>query len=294
MLIPVLISVAFVTLIERKYMAIRHIRIGPNKVGPAGLLQPFRDAIKLFRKENIKLKKPNSNILLFSPIVIIMIAINMWITYPLSSNRNKMSTTMIIFIVLSRISVFFFISRGWASVTKFRALGAYRSTAQTISYEISILLIIMPSILFMANITRQNNFYRRKITMIVINLMILVIWLITILAETNRTPFDLSERESELVSGYNTEYTNSLFSIIFIAEYSFIIFIRILTLILFNGIRNIVATYALITLILIVFIWTRITLPRIRYDNLMYLSWKIILPAIVAIFIAEVAAYLCM
>jgi len=279
--------VAFFTLIERNFIALGHFRLGPNKVGPTGVLQPFRDAVKLLTKETYKLKKTIHNFIWLAPIMFITLSLIIWIISPMASIVIKITLAPILFIVISSVRIFFFISRGWASISKYRIIGSYRSTAQTISYEITILIILLPRLIMMLTINRQKVSISLMPTIILNISAMVLIWLITILAETNRTPFDLTEGESELVSGYNTEYSGGQFSMIFISEYRIIIFISILTYFLFIGLSNNSYQLIIITIIMVFFVWSRISFPRIRYDMLIRITWKTIIPIAIAILLTE-------
>lgn len=284
-MIPILISVAFFTLIERKLIGLSHFRLGPNKVGLLGIFQPFRDAVKLLTKENIKLNKTNRLIFTKAPVAFIMIALAMWLIYPTASNYSKINITIIYFITILRLRIFFFITRGWSSVSKYRIIGSYRATAQTISYEITIIIIILPRLLIFMNINLRRKNFVRIIMYLIIIIPLLLIWLVTIIAETNRTPFDIAERESELVSGYNTEYSNGQFSIVFIAEYRIFIIIRFFTVLLFINSNRLLTSLLSVASLFIFFVWTRVSFPRIRYDLLINMAWKILIPISIAILI---------
>jgi len=275
--VPILLSVAFFTLIERKIMGLAHFRPGPNKVGFQGILQPFRDAIKLFSKETQKLFKSNHFTLNIAPGTIIVVYLSVWSALPNSSSKTNNKISFLLLITLISVSIFFLISRGWSSNSKFSLIGAYRSTAQTISYEITLLVILLPFVLALniIDIDTNNNLIATPI--VIIALIIVPAWVRNVLAETNRTPFDLRERESELVSGFNTEYSRGGFSIIFVAEYTAIIVIRVLTTIIFGLQNSAMPFYAMIIIILI--IWSRVSFPRLRYDFLIYYSWKYLLTA---------------
>ncbi len=279
-IITTLIAIAFFTLLERKILGYSHLRKGPNKVRVFGLLQPIADAAKLFLKE-LSLPK-SSNILPFflAPILALILALCIWTLYPFSTNPSKYAFGILIFLVISRINIYSALLGGWLSNSKYALLGSLRGIAQTISYEVSISLILLSPIIFIKTFILQSissfNFIWLSIP------IIFLIWLISILAETNRTPFDLAEGESELVSGFNTEYRSGTFAIIFIAEYTRILAIRIISSVLFIRTQNIYLSLILILintlLISITFVWTRTTFPRIRYDQLINLAWKIFLP----------------
>lgn len=276
-----ILAIAFYTLIERKLLGYMQLRKGPNKVRLIGIPQPFADAIKLFLKEQ---SYPTlSNIILFTaaPIIRLILTLLLWAIYPHSNTAIYITFGVLYFLCVSRINVYATFLAGWCSNSKFSLLGALRGVAQTISYEVSISLILIRALLIhqkmdMSLITR----YIKTWPMFLIR-VIFIFWFITNLAETNRTPFDFAEGESELVSGFNTEFRGGMFALIFIAEYANILIIRLLTSLFFiRTTRTLTNSTLIIQTILLAtaFIWIRATLPRIRYDNLIYLTWKRFLP----------------
>jgi len=273
----ILARVAFFTLAERKIIAINHNRKGPNKANFKGVLQPIRDAGKLVTKEWKKIKTSNKVVFIISPCVGLASYIMVWIAIPNSTSVNKINMALLYLTALLSTTIIFAISTGWSSNRKFTILGRYRSTAQAISYEISIAIFMLAAL----TLSTTLNIAKTKEVSIVPKMMIvpfIVAWIITILAETRRTPFDFTERESELVSGFNTEYYGSLFSVFFIAEYLALIFIASLTTLIITE-RNTMMLPLLATGILILITSVRITLPRSRYDKLMSLAWLTIMPA---------------
>lgn len=276
-----ILAIAFYTLIERKLLGYIQLRKGPNKVRLIGITQPFADAIKLFVKEQ---SYPSiSNIFLFTiaPISRLVLALLLWAIYPHSNATLYISFGVLYFLCVSRINVYSTFLAGWCSNSKYALLGALRGVAQSISYEVSISLILISTLIVHKKIDMsliRINIIRWPILIII---LIFIIWFITNLAETNRTPFDFAEGESELVSGFNVEYRGGMFALIFIAEYANILIIRLLSIVFFSGYIPILTNSILIikTIILAtLFVWIRATLPRIRYDNLMYLTWKRFLP----------------
>lgn len=276
-----ILAIAFYTLIERKLLGYIQLRKGPNKVRLMGIPQPFADAIKLFLKEQ---SYPTlSNIILFTaaPIIRLILTLLLWAIYPHSNTAIYITFGVLYFLCVSSINVYATFLAGWCSNSKFSLLGALRGVAQTISYEVSISLILIRALLIhqkidMSLITR----YIKTWPIFLIRVMF-IFWFITNLAETNRTPFDFAEGESELVSGFNTEFRGGIFALIFIAEYANILIIRLLTSLFFISTSRILTNSTLIIqtiLLATVFIWIRATLPRIRYDNLIYLTWKRFLP----------------
>jgi NADH-ubiquinone oxidoreductase chain 1 len=235
-IITTLIAIAFFTLLERKILGYSHLRKGPNKVRFIGLLQPIADAVKLFLKElNIP---TSSNTLAFflAPILTLILAISIWILYPFFTSPIKFTFGVLLFLAISSVNVYSALIRGWLSNSKYALLGSLRGIAQTISYEVRISLIIISPIIFMKTFLLQSI---ASVSLIFISTpILLIIWLTSILAETNRTPFDLAEGESELVSGFNTEYRSGTFAIIFIGEYTRILAIRIFSAVFFIAFYN--------------------------------------------------------
>lgn len=280
LIIFVLLRVAYLTLIERKVLGYIQIRKGPNKIGLSGILQPFRDAIKLFRKEQTFPYISNFYIYYFSPVVNLLISLFLWLSIPFLSWFLNFNFSILFFLCISSLSVYSIIIAGWSSNSNFSLLGSLRCIAQSISYEVRLCLILI-SLVFL---TLTLNFidtikFQYYIIFLFIRLPLFFIWFISCLAETNRTPFDFAEGESELVSGFNVEYRRGGFAIIFLAEYSSIIFIRLVTCILF--LRR--SLFSLIfffkgSFLVFLFILIRGTLPRFRYDKLIYLAWKSFLP----------------
>lgn len=280
LLICVLVGVAFLTLLERKVLGYIQLRKGPNKVGVIGFIQPFSDAIKLFSKEQRFPFMSNFNLYYISPLINLFLALFLWICMPFLTVNFNFNLSFLFFLRISRLRVYSIILAGWSSNSNYSLLGRLRSIAQTISYEVRLSLILI-SFLFL--ILGFNLIYIKKfqeyIWFIFFLLPLSFIWLVSSLAETNRTPFDFAEGESELVSGFNVEYRRGGFAIIFLAEYARILFIRILSVILFLGGDLILWLFFLkLGFLSFLFIWVRGTLPRFRYDKLMYLAWKIYLP----------------
>lgn len=274
-----LLAIAFYTLIERKFLGYFQLRKGPNKVILIGLPQPFADAIKLFTKEQANPTPANISPFIFAPILRLILALILWTLFPHTNPTSFFIYGILYFLCVSRINVYTTFIAGWCSNSKYALLGALRGIAQTISYEVSMALIILRILILHKTI--DLNIIKSNLWFILLIMPLFIIWFITNLAETNRTPFDFAEGESELVSGFNVEYSAGIFALIFIAEYINILFISILTVTLFTGsiellfnIQLILKTIALATL----FVWVRATLPRIRYDNLIYLTWKSFLP----------------
>ena len=285
-----LLAIAFFTLLERKILGYIQIRKGPNKVGIIGLPQPFADALKLFAKEQAHPSIINYTPFYVAPILRLILALILWSLHPTSSPSIILSFGIILFLCVSSLNVYTTLSAGWASNSKYALIGALRSVAQTISYEVRISLILLCSLLITGtyNFISSSSHFLSRTAIIILPLFIL--WFVTLLAETNRTPFDLAEGESELVSGFNTEYRRGPFALIFIAEYTSILAIRIFSVALFTSSFNNLFFRDLFFSIKVLFvasavIWVRGTLPRIRYDHLIILTWKTFLPFVLAILI---------
>lgn len=282
-LIMAIIAVAFFTLIERKVLGYIHIRKGPNKPGPLGLIVPFADAVKLFLKE---MSYPHiSNKLIFSrvSIIIIIVPIILWLSYRTWAAHSIHKISIIFILAIARVGVYGTLGAGWRRNRKYSILGAIRAVAQTISYEVRITIITLGAILFILYEILQE----KQITTIRWMFIIFLIFVVRILAEANRSPFDFAEGERELVRGFNTEFSSVLFVIIFLAEYIAIIFISGLSATIF--IRSNQVEIILITILIgFFYIWARGTLPRFRYDQLIYLAWKCFLPISLTIIILAV------
>lgn len=286
-LILALLGIAFYTLIERKFLGYFHLRKGPNKVGLMGIPQPFADAIKLFVKEQAKPTPSNQTPFLFAPTIGLILALIIWVVYPHTHQSFFVQFSILYFLCVSRINVYTTFLAGWRSNSKYALLGALRGVAQTISYEVRISLILLRTLIILSTIDFTKIYIISWISILFIPLVVL--WFITNLAETNRTPFDFAEGESELVSGFNVEYRRGLFALIFMAEYANILVISLFTSVIFfstllpttRDIILVIQTIVLATL----FVWVRATYPRIRYDHLINLTWKRFLPLSLSILI---------
>lgn len=282
LVIFVIVSVAFLTLLERKVLGFIQIRKGPNKIGFLGILQPFCDAIKLFTKEQILPIFSNRIIYYFSPIFSLFLSLFIWVCLPYLVKLYSFNLGVLFFFCCIRFGVYTVILAGWSSNSLYSLLGSLRSIAQTISYEVALVLILI-SILFL--IISYNlvfiEIYQNYLWFIILFFPISLIWIISRLAETNRTPFDFAEGESELVSGFNVEYGAGGFALIFLAEYARILFIRMLFSLLFLGSSVWSFLFFLkLNFISFFFIWVRGALPRYRYDKLIYIAWKSYLPIV--------------
>nr|AVJ52652.1 NADH dehydrogenase subunit 1 [Chrysocoris stollii] len=276
----ILISVGFVTLLERSVLGYIQLRKGPNKVGLMGLLQPFSDGIKLFFKEQTFPYKSNFIIYYFSPVFMLLLSLSLWCLYPMIINLYNFNYGILFFMCCTGLGVYGVLLTGWSSNSNYALLGSLRSVAQTISYEVSMALIMICLIIFVFSFNLIDFMYYQNYTwFLFFSFPIFFCWLSSCLAETNRAPFDFSEGESELVSGFNVEYSGSGFAFIFLSEYMNIIFMSMLTVVMFLG-CDLFSIFFYLKWVCIIFwfIWVRGTLPRFRYDKLMYLTWKLFLP----------------
>nr|WEA76626.1 NADH dehydrogenase subunit 1 [Parnassius ariadne] len=280
LILGVLIGVAFLTLLERKVLGYIQIRKGPNKVGYMGILQPFSDAIKLFSKEQVFPIYSNYISYYFSPIISFILSLMIWMLIPYYFNMISFNLGILFFLCCTSMGVYTVMVAGWSSNSNYSLLGGLRAVAQTISYEVSLALIMLSSIILIMDFNMMKFFiYQDLIWFFFLMMPLSMCWISSSLAETNRTPFDFAEGESELVSGFNVEYSSGGFALIFLAEYSSILFMSMLFILLYMGGYNMsLFFYIKLVFISFLFIWVRGTLPRYRYDKLMYLSWKSYLP----------------
>jgi len=303
--VPVLISVAYLTLAERKIMGSMQQRKGPNVVGFLGLLQPLADGLKLLLKETVIPTNANTFGFIFAPILTLMLSLFGWSVIPFStfSFFVDINIALLFLFAISSLGVYGIIISGWASNSRYAFFGALRSAAQMISYEVSIGLILISILVCTGSLSFVDIVFFQKFIFFVIPFFpLFLMFLISILAETNRAPFDLPEAESELVSGYNVEYASMGFALFFLAEYSSMILMSSLTILMFLGgwlffiieIENPIinsSIFALkICLILFFYIWVRASFPRYRIDQLMRLCWKIFLPLSLAFVIFVLSA----
>nr|YP_010044307.1 NADH dehydrogenase subunit 1 [Cerace xanthocosma]QPF22957.1 NADH dehydrogenase subunit 1 [Cerace xanthocosma] len=280
LVLGVLIGVAFLTLLERKVLSYIQIRKGPNKLGVLGILQPFSDAIKLFTKEQTYPLFSNYFVYYFSPIFSFFLSLLIWMVIPYYFNMISFNLGFLFFFCCTSLGVYMLMLAGWSSNSNYSLLGGLRAVAQTISYEVSLALIMLSVIIMIMdfNLIKFSN-YQIMIWFMFVMLPLSLCWLSSSMAETNRTPFDFAEGESELVSGFNVEYSSGGFALIFLAEYSSILFMSMLFVLMYMGGYDLnLFFYLKLVLISFFFIWVRGTLPRYRYDKLMYLAWKSYLP----------------
>lgn len=292
--LPLLGAVAYLTLMERKVIGAMQLRKGPNVVGPFGLLQPLADGLKLMLKEVIIPANANKALFLLAPIITFVLALIGWAVIPFSETFviADLNIGVTYLLATSSLGIYGVIIAGWASNSKYAFLGAIRSSAQMISYEVSIGLIIISVVLCVGSLNLSDIVLAQKNHWFALPMFpMFILFFISGLAETNRLPFDLPEAEAELVAGYNVEYSSMPFSMFFLGEYANMILISAFATILFLGgwlppfdiaILNMIPGpiwfMAKIFVLLFCFIWVRATLPRYRYDQLMRLGWKVFLP----------------
>nr|YP_009745944.1 NADH dehydrogenase subunit 1 [Trichosia lengersdorfi]QIH95802.1 NADH dehydrogenase subunit 1 [Trichosia lengersdorfi] len=280
LIIFLLVGVAFLTLLERKVLGYIQLRKGPNKVGIMGIPQPFSDAIKLFTKEQTYPVMSNYLMYYFSPIISLFLALLIWMCMPYLIKMFCFNLGLLFFLCCTSLSVYTVMIAGWSSNSNYALLGGLRAVAQTISYEVSLSLILISFVfLIMGFNILLFMYFQKYVWFLFICLPLALCWFASSLAETNRTPFDFAEGESELVSGFNIEYSSGGFALIFLAEYTSILFMSMLFVMMFLGGDIFFFFFFLkLSIISFLFIWIRGVLPRFRYDKLMYLAWKSFLP----------------
>nr|WAQ70991.1 NADH dehydrogenase subunit 1 [Histiotus macrotus] len=290
-LIPILLAVAFLTLLERKMLGYMQLRKGPNIVGPYGLLQPIADAIKLFTKEPLQPLTSSHTLFIIAPTLALTLALMMWTPLPMPHPLINMNLSILFMLALSSLAVYAIMWSGWASNSKYALIGALRAVAQTISYEVTLAIIVLSILLMNGSFTLSTLIITQEhIWLVLPSWPLTMMWFISTLAETNRAPFDLTEGESELVSGFNVEYAGGPFALFFLAEYANIIMMNALTVVLFLGAHNNPMLPELYTtnftikalMLTTTFLWVRASYPRFRYDQLMHLLWKNFLPLTLA------------
>ena len=292
--LPLVVAVAYMTLVERKVMAAMQRRKGPNVVGVFGLLQPLADGLKLFVKETVLPSSANLLIFIISPIITFLLALISWCVLPINEGLvfSDLNVGVLYILAVSSLGVYGIIMAGWSSNSKYAFLGALRSAAQMVSYEVSLGLIIINVLLCTGSLNFSEIVLAQQKSWYLVPLLpAFLMFYISILAETNRAPFDLPEAEAELVAGYNVEYSAMGFALFFLGEYANMILMCSLATVLFLGgwfpVANILPFYWVApsfwfsiktTFLLFSFVWVRSSLPRYRYDQLMRLGWKIFLP----------------
>nr|ACD12906.1 NADH dehydrogenase subunit 1 [Haematopus ostralegus] len=300
--IPILIAVAFLTLVERKVLSYMQSRKGPNIVGPFGLLQPVADGIKLFIKEPIRPSTSSPFLFIMTPMLALLLAITIWIPLPLPFSLTDLNLGLLFLLSMSSLAVYSILWSGWASNSKYALIGALRAVAQTISYEVTLAIILLSVIVLSGNYTLNTlSTTQEPLYLIFSSWPLAMMWYISTLAETNRAPFDLTEGESELVSGFNVEYAAGPFALFFLAEYANIMLMNTLTTILFLNPSTLnlpqeLFPMALATKALLLssgFLWIRASYPRFRYDQLMHLLWKNFLPLTLALCLWHISMPIC-
>ncbi len=294
MLVPVLVSVAYLTLAERKVMAAMQARKGPNVVGPFGLMQPFADALKMLMKETIIPTGANRILFIVAPLLTMTLAMIAWAVIPVNDGWAiaNINVGVLYLFAISSLGVYGIVIAGWASNSKYAFLGAMRSAAQMVSYEVSMGFVIVTVLLCAGSLNLTDIVRAQERVWFFIPLFpMFIVFFISTLAETNRAPFDLPEGESEIVGGFHVEYGAMTFGLFFLGEYANMILMSAMTSILFLGgwlspipfapftwVPGPIWFIAKICLVLFMFVWVRATFPRFRYDQLMRLGWKVFLP----------------
>nr|WQM20560.1 NADH dehydrogenase subunit 1 [Eusarima sp.] len=282
LLIFVFLGVAFFTLFERKILGYVQFRKGPNKVGLVGLFQPFSDALKLFSKEYYYFFFGNYFIYYFVPLLGLVISMLFWFLYPFFFNVICFSLGLLFFLCCSGLGVYFIMFAGWSSNSVYSLLGSMRSIAQSISYEVCFFLIILTFLIYIESFNLIDFFICQSyVWFFFVSFPLFFMFFSCILAETNRSPFDFTEGESELVSGFNVEYSSFMFSLFFLSEYSSMFFMSFFMVIFFFC-DSVFSFFIFLSVLFFVFcfVWVRGTFPRYRYDKLMMLSWSCYLPVV--------------
>ena len=293
-IIPLLIFIAYLTYFERKVIGAMQLRKGPNVVGPFGLLQPLADGIKLLTKETIFPDNSSKFLFILSPVLTFALALLAWAVIPVDYKvvLSDINVGLMYIFAISSLGIYGIIVAGWSSNSRYAFLGSLRSAAQMISYEVSIGLIIISVLLSSGSLNLTDIVMsQQKMWYVIPHFPMFVIFFISTLAETNRAPFDLPEAESELVAGYNVEYSSMSFGLFFLGEYGNMILMSSMSTILFLGgwlppfesqyfdlIPGYIWFLIKVVALLFIFLWVRATLPRYRYDQLMTLGWKLFLP----------------
>lgn len=306
--LPLLGAVAYLTYAERKVMAAMQMRRGPNVTGPFGLLQPIADGVKLLCKETILPQRADKVLFIFAPLLTFFLALVAWAVIPFQKGvvLADINVGVLYLFAISSFTVYGIIFAGWASNSKYAFLGGLRSAAQMVSYEVSSGLVLITVLLFVGSLNLSAIVEAQKDGWFAFGLLtpMFIVYFISALAETNRHPFDLPEGESELVGGFHTEYSSMAFAMFFLGEYANMILLSATTSILFLGgwlppfkaldfVPGFIWFFGKIAVCLFVFLWIRATLPRYRYDQLMCIGWKVLLP-IALFWVVLTAAYLAL
>ncbi len=292
--LPLLVAVAYLTYAERKVIGAIQLRKGPNVVGPLGLLQPLADGAKLFLKETILPTGANKAVFVVAPMLTFILALIAWAVIPFDEGwvLADINVGVLYLFAISSLGVYGIIMSGWASNSKYAFLGGLRSAAQMVSYEVSMGLVMISVLITAGSLNLTDIVMKQQETVwyVIPHFPMFVIYVVSILAETNRAPFDLPESESELVAGYNVEYSAMTFALFFLGEYANMILMSGITVVLFLGgwlplpglawlgLPGVIWFALKVCFILFIFLWVRATFPRYRYDQLMRLGWKIFLP----------------
>nr|YP_010698188.1 NADH dehydrogenase subunit 1 [Thoradonta yunnana]WCF77162.1 NADH dehydrogenase subunit 1 [Thoradonta yunnana]WCK12012.1 NADH dehydrogenase subunit 1 [Thoradonta yunnana] len=278
-ILMVLLSVAFLTLMERSVLGYIQLRKGPNSVGYSGILQPFGDAIKLFSKQGFSPYVSNFFMYNLSPLFSLFLSLFLWVSFPCMTFFCSLSLGLLFLLTIMSLGVFGLMISGWSSNSNYALLGALRAVAQTVSYEVSFSIIMLSLFFFVGTYNLMGFILYQGVWFIMMSFPLFLCFYGSCLAETNRTPFDFAEGESELVSGFNVEYGGVGFALIFLSEYSMIIFMSFLISLFFlGGLTSSLFFFFELVFMSFSFLWVRGTLPRFRYDKLMYLAWSAFLP----------------
>ena len=316
-IMPIMLAVAYLTLAERRVIGWMQVRMGPNRVGPAGMLQPIADALRLMNKEIIMPSQSNLYLFLLAPVFAIAPALAAWAVIPFNEDGvvvSDVNAGVLYVLAVSSVGVYGIIISGWASNSKYAFLGAMRASAQKISYEIAMgfALVTVLMVADSMNLTEIVEAQRGGIwNWLWIPLFpMFLVYFISGLAETNRAPFDVAEGESEIVAGFHVEYSGMAFAVFFLAEYAMMILISFMTAIMFMGgwlspfegipfledmfswVSGFIWIVTKVTILLFLFLWFRATFPRYRYDQIMRLGWKVLIPVtIVWVFVVMLMEY---